>query len=373
MSSAVLSHMARHIMENALALCKGERVLIEVIGEAQELTEALIHAAYEIGAEPFVSYMPVRLLKRIIYESTPEQLEFWKDTDLRRLQSMDAYIGLKSEANMYEMSDIPVDRYERYVQGYLQPLQYAMADKGRWMLLRNPTPGMAQLAKMSEDECQQIYYKACGLNYTRLSELSAPLAARLEQADRVQITGPGTDLTFSIRGMGRFIGAGQYNLPDGELFTAPILDSAEGVISFNLPATYMGIVFEQVRLEFQQGIVTKATCAGLRTSERLQSLLHSDEGASRIGEFGMGLNPHIRTAMGNVLFDEKMAGSLHLALGQAYPMADNGNHSSIHWDLVLSQAAKDGGGELYLDGELIRRDGLFVPKDLQPLDQWQGG
>ncbi|WP_163854414.1 aminopeptidase [Paenibacillus elgii] len=372
MTDSAMQRLARQTMARSLALREGESVLIDVVGRAEALTEAMIEAACEAGARPYLNVMPVRHLKSLIGGCTEEQFLQWAEMDRERLRTMNAYVGIRADDNIYEMTDVPEDRYDRYVRAYLQPKQMAMARLGRWVLLRSPTVGMAQLAGMSLDACTGLYYRACGLNYERFAELARPLCERLSRTDRVRIVAPGTDLSFSIRGMGHMVCDGRFNLPDGELFTAPRIDSAEGIITFNVPASYMGIVYENVSLRFRRGVVTDASCSVAERTGRLQAVLKLDEGASRIGEFGIGLNPHIDRPMNNVLFDEKMRGSLHLALGQAYPMADNGNESSVHWDLVLSQTKASGGGALFFDDELIRKDGLFLPPDLQPLDTWRG-
>jgi aminopeptidase len=192
-----------------------------------------------------------------------------------------------------------------------------------------------------------------------------PLKARMERTDRVKLVGPGTELEFSIKGIPAIKCAGNLNIPDGECYTAPVRDSVNGTISFNTPSVYQGFTYENIRFEFQNGKIVKATA---NDSGRLNAVLDTDEGARYIGEFSLGFNPYILKPMKDTLFDEKIAGSFHFTPGNAYKDADNGNRSAIHWDLVQIQRPDYGGGEIYFDGELIRKDGLFVVDDLKGLN-----
>ena len=192
-----------------------------------------------------------------------------------------------------------------------------------------------------------------------------PLQRRMERADRVRLESPGTDLTFSIAGIGAKMCKGDRNIPDGEVFSCPVKDSIHGTIQFNTPTLYAGTRFDNVRLGFKAGKVVEATSSN---TKRLNEILDTDSGARYTGEFSLGFNPYILNPMCDILFDEKIAGSLHLTPGQAYEECDNGNRSAVHWDMVLIQRPEWGGGEIWFDGELIRKDGLFLPKDLKPLN-----
>ena len=192
------------------------------------------------------------------------------------------------------------------------------------------------------------------------------LAAMMEKAEYVKITGPGTDISFSIKGLPAIPCAGECNLPDGEVFTAPVIDSANGHISFNTPSLFQGIPFDNIRLTLKNGLVVHAE-AGDKTGE-LNAILDTDPGARRLGEFAFGVNPAITRPMRNILFDEKISGSFHLTPGQAYHVADNGNQSRIHWDMVCIQTEAAGGGDIYLDGKLVRRNGLFTLPELAILN-----
>jgi aminopeptidase len=238
-------------------------------------------------------------------------------------------------------------------------------NKTRWVVLRWPSPSMAQAANMSTEAFEDFYFKVCTMDYRKMAKAMLPLEKRMKTADQVRITAPGTDLSFSIKEIGAKSCNGKLNIPDGEVFSCPVKNSVNGAIQFNTPTLYSGTRFENVRLEFENGRVTNATS---NNSSRLNEILDTDAGARYIGEFALGFNPHIQNPMCDILFDEKIAGSLHFTPGQAYEVADNGNRSAVHWDMVLIQRPEWGGGEIWFDDELIRKDGLFVPKDLKALN-----
>jgi aminopeptidase len=226
---------------------------------------------------------------------------------------------------------------------------------------------MAQLAKMSTQAFEDYYFKVCCVDYAAMSRAVEPLVARMRSADKVHIKGPGpTDLRFSIRGVGAVPCAGRCNIPDGECYSAPVRESVEGVLQYNTATLYQGTVYSNVRFEFERGKIVKASCDG--DSERLNSILDADEGARYIGEFSLGFNPSILHPILDTLFDEKIAGSFHFTPGQCYEEAENGNRSQVHWDIVCIQRPDFGGGTVSFDGEVIRRDGLFVASDLAGLN-----
>jgi aminopeptidase len=238
-------------------------------------------------------------------------------------------------------------------------------NRTRWVVLRYPTPSMAQLANMSTQQFEDFFYRVCTLDYGRMAEAMRPLEERMRRTDRVRITGPGTDLRFSIKGIGVVPCEGRRNLPDGECYTAPVRDSVNGTITYNTPSLYLGTTYNQLGFTFEGGRIVRATGA---PQARLDQVLDTDEGARYIGEFSLGFNPYILHPMKDTLFDEKIAGSLHFTPGQAYTTADNGNRSQIHWDLVLIQRPDYGGGEIWFDDECVRRDGRFLTPDLEGLN-----
>ena len=218
---------------------------------------------------------------------------------------------------------------------------------------------------MSTEAFEDFYFDVCTMDYLKMAKAMIPLKKRFDAADKVHIVSPGTDLKFSIKGIGGLLAEGRRNIPDGEVFTAPVKNSVQGVIEYNAPTIYAGSKFEKNRLEFKDGKIINATGSN---TKRLNEILDTDAGARYVGEFAMGFNPYITNPMCDILFDEKISGSIHFTPGQAYEQADNGNRSAVHWDMVLIQRPEWGGGEIWFDGQLIRKDGLFVPKDLQPLN-----
>ena len=240
--------------------------------------------------------------------------------------------------------------------------------KTRWVVLRWPTSGMAQQAQRSTEAFEDFFFKVCTQEYSRMIPGMRALKRLMERTNRVRITGPGTDLEFSIKDIGVVACGGTHNIPDGEVFTAPVRNSVEGVIAFNTPTVYQGVSFNGVRLVFKKGRVVEASSESQAATRRLDEILDADAGARFTGEFALGFNPYILEPMRDILFDEKIAGSFHLTPGQAYDEADNGNRSQVHWDLVCIQRPEYGGGSIYFDGKLIRKDGLFVPKALQKLN-----
>jgi aminopeptidase len=365
LSTNELSEIAKRVVHHSLEIQKGEKVLIDVEGEAEEFTNQLIKEVHLAGAHPYLKSTRISNLKKLIIGATEESLTLWLHQEQYRAEDMDAYIGLKADENIYEFMDIPKEKHRLYLKYFSQKIQLDYLRKDKWILMRYPTKGMAQLAKMGSDELKDIYYKSCTMDYRQLSEKTEQLRERLKRTKKVKIISPGTDLTFSIHEMDSFTCDGRYNLPDGEVFTAPVRDSVNGTIQFNCPSLFQGQVVENIRFEFLDG---KIVSYHGNDPELLKSILETDEGASYLGEFGIGLNPYITKPMNNILFDEKMNGSIHLAIGQAFPMADNGNESAIHLDFVLNQQPLYGGGSLYFDEELIRQDGLFVPNDLKVLN-----
>jgi aminopeptidase len=279
---------------------------------------------------------------------------------------MDAYIALRGGDNITEMSDVPPERMKLVAKRMKAVLDWRVK-RTRWCVLRWPTPSMDQAANLSTEAFENFYFDVCTMDYEKMARAMVPLEKRMKRANRVRITGPGTDLSFSIKGIGAKPCEGIRNIPDGECFSCPTLTSSEGVIQFNTPTIYSGTKFENVRLELKAGLIVKASCNG-GNERRLNEILDTDPGARRIGEFSLGFNPYIQQPMCDILFDEKIAGSLHYTPGQAYEDCGNGNKSAVHWDMVLIQRKEWGGGEVRFDDEVIRRDGLFLPADLKALN-----
>ncbi|MCZ7640863.1 MAG: aminopeptidase [Verrucomicrobia bacterium] len=356
--------LARLLVEYSTAVKSGERVLLDLIEVPDEFGVELVRAVRAAGGIPVAEVRHNRIIRELMRGTDARHAGLLRDLELHRMKRMQAYIAVRGAHNASETADVPGDRLALYNKT-LRPLLDYRVNRTRWVVLRWPTPSMAQSAGMSTEAFEDFYFNVCTLDYRKLAQAMKPLVQRMRQADRVQIKGPGTDLSFSIKGIGAKPCDGLRNIPDGEVFSCPTRDSANGVIQFNTPTLYGGTRFDNVRLELKQGRIVNATGTH---PQRLNEILDTDPGARYIGEFALGFNPHIQNPMCDILFDEKIAGSLHFTPGNAYAECGNGNRSAIHWDMVLIQRPEWGGGEVWFDGELIRRDGLFVPKDLRGLN-----
>lgn len=364
MQDARFDKLAALLVNYSTALKRGEKVLIEAFDTPEEMTIALVRAARQAGAVPFVQLQHARISRELALEADEKQLDLAAAHELARMKKMDAYIAIRGSNNVTELADVPVDRM-KLVARKMRAVQDQRVQKTKWVVLRWPTPAMAQLAGMSTEAFEDFFFKVCTLDYRKLQPGMKALKALMEKTDRVEIKGPGTDLRFSIKGIPAIVCWGDRNIPDGEVFSCPVKNSVEGHVSFNAPTIYQSTGFENVRLDFRDGKIVEATA---NLPEKLNAILDSDAGARYIGEFSLGCNPYIREPMRDILFDEKIAGSFHFTPGQAYLEADNGNRSQVHWDMVCIQRADYGGGEIYFDGKLVRRDGEFLPKALQSLN-----
>jgi aminopeptidase len=357
--------LATLLVEYSVRLQRRETVLIESFDAPDEMTIALARATRRAGAVPFVQIQRARVNRALAIQASEDQLTIAAAHELGRMKKMDAYIAVRGSDNITELSDVPVEQLKLLAKK-MRPVIDQRVKKTKWVVLRWPTPSMAQLASMSTEAFEDFYFEVCTLDYRKLQPGMKVLKTLLDRADRVEIKGPGTDLRFSIKGIGSVVCGGDRNIPDGEVFTCPIRDSVEGHVTFNAPTIYQGTSFDNIRLEFRKGKIVEATS---NETNKLNKILNSDTGARFIGEFSFGFNPKILQPMRDILFDEKIAGSFHFTPGQAYEEADNGNRSQVHWDMVSIQRPEYGGGEIYLDGKLVRRDGEFLPKPLRSLNR----
>ncbi|MEP6810878.1 MAG: aminopeptidase [Chthoniobacterales bacterium] len=357
--------LAQLLVEYSTRLQRNENVLIEAFDIPDEMTIALVRAARKVGATAFTQIHHGPVTRELAMNATERQLNFASAHELARMKKMDAYIGLRGSNNITELSDVPAAQM-KMIAKKMRPVQDHRVKKTKWVVLRWPSPSMAQQAGMSTEQFEDFYFDVCTLDYRKLHPGMKALKALMDKTDRVEIKGPGTDLRFSIKGIGAVICGGDRNIPDGEVFSCPVRDSVEGHVTFNAPTIYQSTGFDQVRLAFREGKIVEATA---NQTEKLNKILDSDAGARFIGEFSLGFNPYVLHPMRDILFDEKIAGSFHFTPGQAYEEADNGNRSQVHWDMVNIQRADYGGGEIYFDGKLVRRDGDFLPKNLQSLNR----
>jgi aminopeptidase len=361
--------LAEILIRHSTRLEPGETLLIECFDlDDDTLPRLLVRKAARLGAYPLVETKDNRLLREMLRHATAPQMRAVGAYELRRMEGVQAYLGLRGSRNVNELSDVPAEAMGLYNEHVLKPVHFERRIKHtKWCVLRLPGPGMAQQAGMSTEAFEDFYFDVCCIDYPRLARALRPLVERMEAAREVHITGPGTDLKFSIAGIPVVACAGEMNIPDGEVFTAPVRDSVEGYVKFNAPTIYQGSSFDGVRLEFRAGRIVSAHCdAG--DAAKLRRIFEADEGAGYVGEWSIGCNPRILHPMRDILFDEKIAGSFHLTPGNAYDEADNGNRSKIHWDLVQIQRADCGGGTISFDGQPLRVDGRFVPEELHALD-----
>ena len=346
----------------------GEKVLVEAYDVPDEVVTTLVERVAEAGGLPFVTVKRNSVLRALYQNASEEQMRLTGEFERARMAEMDAYIGVRGAENSTELSDVPDERMKLQRSLWWNPVHsQTRVPHTKWVVLRWPTASMAQQAGMSTEAFEDFYFDVCTFDYAKLAPVIAPLKQLMDATDKVRLTGPGTDLRFSIKDIPTIPCTGNANIPDGEIFTAPVRDSVHGTIAFNTPTIYQGTVFEGVTLHFEQGKIVHATSVG-GTETMLNQILDSDEGARYIGEFSLGFNPYVMQPMKDILFDEKIAGSFHFTPGGAYDEAFNGNRSTVHWDMVFIQRPEFGGGEVYFDDVLVRKDGLFVPEDLLPLN-----
>lgn len=356
--------LAKLLVEYSIRLKRNETVLIEAFDIPEEMTIALIRAVRKAGGVPFAQTYHARVNRALALEASDRQLNVMAGHELARMKKMNAYIAVRGSNNITELSDVPPEKM-KLIGRKMRPVQDQRVKKTKWVVLRWPTPSMAQLAGMSTEAFEDFYFDVCTLDYRKLQAGMKALKRLMEKTDCVHIKGPGTDLRFSIKGIPAVICGGDRNIPDGEVFSCPVKDSVEGHVTFNAPSIYQGTAFDGIRLEFEGGKIIAATS---NETKKLNEILDSDPGARYTGEFSLGFNPRVFQPMRDILFDEKIAGSFHLTPGQAYEEADNGNRSQVHWDMVSIQRPDYGGGEIYFDGKLVRKNGKFLPNQLHTLN-----
>ncbi len=359
--------LARRALVQSCGLERGERVLIETVDVPVAVIVAFVHEARVLGLIPFVRMKSEAVIRELALSQDVDGIRVAAECELQQMREVDALVMIRCIRNACELADVPQAQRRAVADHYLRPVHLEYRNQHmRFVALRWPSPTMAERAGMSSDAFQDFFFDACLLDYKALSKRAGPLLERMGETDQVRIVGPeDTYLTFSIKAMPVSPDMGERNLPDGEVSTAPIRDSINGRIRYNLPLFFHGTEFRDVVFDFRDGRVVNMTCGNVAA---LRRLLDQDEGARYIGEFALGLNPNVTSAVGDVLFDEKMIGSLHLAQGNAYGRWDNGNRSAVHLDFVLSQRPEHGGGELWFDGELVRKDGVFTSEDLADLN-----
>ena len=362
-----IEKLANNLLTHSVNLQKRESILIEILGEeGMPLGIEIMKQAEKIGAKPEFNIINYEILREMLFNCSEEQLKLYAKHDMQRMQDMDAYIGIRASSNTAELNGISKENMELYNKYYTVPVHFEERVKNtKWCILRYPNKSMAQMSNMSTEEFEDFYFNVCTLDYEKMSRAMDNLVDLLNKTKTVHITGPETDLKFSVEGIPAEKYMGTFNIPDGEVATAPVKTSVNGYITYNTETRYNGILFNNIRFEFKDGKIIKATS---NKTKELNEILDTDDGSRYIGEFAMGLNPYIEKPIGDTLFDEKIKGSFHFTPGDSLEESDNENRSAIHWDIVNIQTPEYGGGEIYFDDVLVRKDGRFVLKELENLN-----
>lgn len=371
-----LNTLARHMLTRSLRLGKGSHFLVSAPALATPLVRAILEEARVMGAFP-VYELHDESLNRLRIEcydpgdggASEAALRKEGDWNLARIRDLAGEVVIRAYENDREQASIPPPVQQMRSRAFQEFKDFAINQR-LWVLFEYPTPGQAQKAGMPSEAFFDFVLDTCTLDYGAMAEAVAPLKALMEKTDRVRIQGPGTDLAFSIRGIPAVPCCGECNLPDGEIFTAPVRDSVSGTLRVNTPSNQWGVTFPELALTFREGRIVAANSSV--APDTLQQILDTDEGSRYVGEFALGLHPGIRKPMGNTLFDEKIGGSFHFTPGACYDEAPNGNRSAIHWDLVMMQDAAHGGGAIFFDDVLVRKDGRFVLPELDALNRLGG-
>lgn len=362
-----IKKLAYNLVNYSCRVQKGEKVLISCNGvHPLPLVKQLIKEIYAAGGLAFVDFTTNSLDRELLLGATEEQLKILAENEAAKMRQMDCYIGVRGEDNLAEMSDVPEDKLALYDKLYMNPVHHEIrVPHTKWVVLRYPAPSMAQSAHQSLEAFEDYYFNVCNLDYSKMSKAMDSLVELMNKTDKVRLTAKNTDITFSIKDIPAIKCDGACNIPDGEVYTAPVRNSVNGTITYNTPSEYNSFTFENVSLTFENGKIVKCTA---NNNEKVEAVFNIDEGARYVGEFAIGVNPYITKPMNNILFDEKIMGSIHFTPGNCYDDAYNGNKSAIHWDLVLIQTPEYGGGEIYFDDVLIRKDGRFVLPELEVLN-----
>ncbi len=353
-----ITALAKNLVNYSVSLQKGEKLYIEAYDIDAPLVKELVKEAFRVGAYPFVAKFDQQVQRELLLGGGKELFELMAKYATYKMADMDAYIGVRGSQNSMELSDVPSKNTQDFVTYYQQPVHSNIrVTKTKWVILRYPTPSFAQLSGMSTDEFENFFFNVCNLDYRKMDHAMTPLCELLDATYKVRIIAKNTDISFSIKGIPAVKCKGDRNIPDGEVYTAPVKDSVNGRITYNAPSIHNGLKHENVSLLFKDGKIIEATS---NHQQAIDKVFDTDEGARYIGEFAIGVNPYITKPVGDILFDEKISGSIHFTPGNCYDEAYNGNKSAIHWDLVLIQTPEFGGGEIWFDDVLVRKDGIFV-------------
>ena len=345
---------------------KGEKVLINSFSiKAKPLIVELVKSVTKAGAIPFVRIEDQEINRVLLENTTIDRMNEVNRQLEQDNENFDAYIRIRYTENEYESKFVD-PQIKKDLGRITMNANEVRVNKRKWVLLNYPSLIDAYKASMPTDEFIRYAFDAMTYDYKKMERDLQPLKELMEKTDKVHIVGPNTDLTFSIKDIPVIPCCGECNIPDGEIYTAPVKDSVNGRITYNTASPYNGNIFRNISLLFKDGKIIEATCDG--NNDALNEIFNTDEGARYVGEFSFGVNPLITEPIGDILYDEKISGSIHFTPGKCYDNAYNGNSSSIHWDLVLIQQERFGGGEIYLDDVLVRKDGKFVLDSLKHLN-----
>lgn len=360
-----ITRLAENLIKNSVKLKKGEQIYIEAIGlSTMPLVQELVKAATKAGGVPFYYFNEQALQKEFIENASVTQMKAQAEIHKQLMSNSQAYIGVRGNDDLFKMSAVDPEKMNNYQKYYWNPVHSEIrVPQTKWCVLRYPNPAFAAMSKMALEEFEDFYFDACLVDYVKMGQAMKPLKKLMDKTKKVRIVAPGTEVEFSIAGLKSIICDGKMNIPDGEVYTAPVKDSINGVIQFNTDTTYMGTVFSNIRLVFKDGKIVEGH--SMINDDKFQKILNIDEGSRYMGEFALGVNPYVTQPMLDILFDEKISGSFHMAIGNSYEdETNNGNKSAIHWDLVQMQDAEHGGGEIFFDDVLVRKNGRFVLPDL---------
>lgn len=358
--------LAQTLVEYSLDVQKNETVMIQIENEkCFPLAQKIIDSVYKREGIPYVKIVNKELDAHLLKNASKGQIELLSKIKKFEVEQFDCFLSIHYSINDYVDKNIPPEIRSKLGEATKKSDDIRI-NKRKWVLLNYPSVLDSFKAHKTTEEFTKYAFDVMTYDYKQMEEDMKPLKELMEQTDQVRIVAPNTDLTFRIKGIPAIPCCGKNNIPDGEIFTAPIKNSVNGVITYNTPSPYQGNIFHHVSLTFEDGKIIHATCD--EKDEELNQIFDIDSGARYVGEFAIGLNPLIRHPMGDILFDEKIIGSIHFTPGQCYEEANNGNNSSIHWDMVLIEREDYGGGELYFDDVLIRKNGKFVLDSLKHLN-----
>lgn len=357
--------LAAQFIDKTLALRPGENIWLEYQGaNAESLALACRDKANALGAAVyFVDSGSQRT--HMLVPDIAEQHTALAAGNLAIMQQMDAYIRICDDDDQLKLA-ADAEQKKLLARAVKDATEYRISNL-RWLVISAPTLAFAKACGQTPEEFRQFYLDANLFDYEKMDDAVAPLAALMTASKDVHIKGKDTDIQFSIEGIPAISCTGKHNIPDGECFTAPVKDSVNGTILFG-PSVYQGAKFSSIWLRFENGKAVDAKAGTDHETAELNRILDMDEGARYVGEFAIAFHPRILSPVGDILFDEKISGSLHMALGRCYANASNGNESLNHWDMVHIQRPEYGGGEIWMDSCLIRKDGLFIVPELKGLN-----